>query len=128
MANYNVSTADAADPNVLLSGDIIGFQVDGLGLLCTPSFNEPIPEQEERVSHLRISTTQKRPTTADYRRCMFLIENDSGEVTAELLRCSDSSSADVTVLCALFREVTYCSDPRSNSPTTPRVWQLLPVP
>jgi hypothetical protein len=82
MAQFAVATTDLTDPNVLVSGDIIGFQVDGLGLLCTPSFAEPIPENEERVSHLRISTVHKRPTTADYRRCMFSIENDSGEVSS----------------------------------------------
>ena len=75
-----VAPSDTVDPHVLVSGDIIGFQIDTLGLLCTPSQNEPIPEQEEQVSHLRISTTHKKAATADYRRCMFKIENDTGDV------------------------------------------------
>jgi len=72
--------AESFDPNVILSGDIIGMQIDSLGLMCTPSATEPIPEKEEHVSHLRISTSYKKTSNADYRRCMFKIENDSGEV------------------------------------------------
>ena len=76
-----VLLSETMDPHILVSGDVIGFQVDTLGLLCTSSANEPIPENEDRVSHLRVCTTHKKPSTADYRRCMFKIENDSGEVS-----------------------------------------------
>ena len=72
---------ESVDPNVILSGDIIGMQIDSLGLMCTPCATEPITEKEEHVSHLRISTSYKKATNADYRRCMFKIENDSGEVS-----------------------------------------------
>eukprot|EP00601_Ochromonadales_sp_CCMP2298_P009265 CAMPEP_0173205502 /NCGR_PEP_ID=MMETSP1141-20130122/20786_1 /TAXON_ID=483371 /ORGANISM="non described non described, Strain CCMP2298" /LENGTH=93 /DNA_ID=CAMNT_0014131429 /DNA_START=51 /DNA_END=329 /DNA_ORIENTATION=- len=56
----------------LTSGDLIGLQVDSLGLLSIPSANEPIPESEEPISHLRVS----HQSAPDYRRCMFKIEND----------------------------------------------------
>jgi len=71
---------ESLDPNVILSGDIIGMQVDTLGLMCIPAAREPIPEKEEHVSHLRIDTSHKKSSNADYRRCMFKVENDSGEV------------------------------------------------
>lgn len=71
------------DSKVLLSGDIIGFQVEALGLLSTPSSTEPIPEREEVISHLRISK-DKKISTADFRRCMFKIENDIGQVTGDI--------------------------------------------
>jgi hypothetical protein len=86
------AAADIGDPHVLLSGDMIGFQVDTLGLLCTPSTHEPIPEKEELVSHLRICTSQKKPSTADYRRCMFTIENDSGQVLPTALNSGSRDS------------------------------------
>lgn len=73
----------------LWSGDIIGLQVDGLGLLAAPYFNgEPIPEFNESVSHLRISSGKKF-STADYRRCMFRVENDVGlvRVISFLMNC-----------------------------------------
>lgn len=76
---------ESLDPNIILSGDIIGMQVDALGLMCTPAASEPIPEKEECVSHLRISSSHKKSSTADYRRCMFKIENDSGEVSYDAL-------------------------------------------
>ncbi|KAJ1403647.1 hypothetical protein B484DRAFT_424270, partial [Ochromonadaceae sp. CCMP2298] len=69
-----MATADA-DLTILTSGDLIGLQVDSLGLLSNPSNNEPIPESEEPVSHLRVSRSSKW-SAADYRRCMFKIENE----------------------------------------------------
>ena len=71
---------ESLDPNVILSGDVIGMQVDALGLMCIPASSEPIAEKEEQVSHLRIDTSHKKSSNADYRRCMFKVENDSGEV------------------------------------------------
>ncbi len=67
------------DSKVLLSGDIVGFQVDSMGFLATPSVFEPIPEKEEAVSHVRICTAANI-LEADANRCMFRIESDIGQV------------------------------------------------
>jgi hypothetical protein len=74
-----METADA-DLTILTSGDLIGLQVDSLGLLSIPSANaEPIPESEEPISHLRVSRSSKW-SVADYRRSMFKIENEMPSV------------------------------------------------
>lgn len=111
---------ESMDPNIILSGDIIGMQVDALGLMCTPAASEPIPEKEEYVSHLRISSSHKKSSTADYRRCMFKIENDSGEVSCDILFVYNSvedvcaSYIKLSTLLLIHRERTLYSAPLLN--------------
>ncbi len=73
------------DLKVLLSGDIVGFHVDSIGYLATPSSYEPIPEKEEAVSHVRICTAPNI-LEADANRCMFRIESDIGQVYSSINR------------------------------------------
>lgn len=68
------------DDKVLLSGDIVGFNVDSLGYLATPSDLEPIPEKEETVSHLRVASASSI-LAVDSTRCMFRIDSDVGQVS-----------------------------------------------
>lgn len=66
------------DPRILWSGDIVGILMDS-GIMSFPSYNEPIPEKEELVSHLRVSRDTSFQSV-DFRRCMFRIQNDIGLV------------------------------------------------
>jgi hypothetical protein len=88
-----LNTSDNGDPSLLLSGDLVGFQIEMLGYMCTPSTFEPIPEYEEVVSHLRVSAAHKKSSTADYRRCMFKIENNDTEVS---------------IFCSVYVDFTLC--------------------
>lgn len=67
------------DEKVLLSGDTVGFNVDSMGFLATPSDLEPIPEREETVTHLRVAAAPNI-LVVDANRCMFRIESDVGQV------------------------------------------------
>ncbi len=67
------------DAKILFSGDIVGFQVDSIGFLATPSAFEPIPEKEETVSHMRICSAPSI-LEADANRCMFRMDSDGGQV------------------------------------------------
>ena len=75
------------DDKVLLSGDIVGFNVDSIGYLSTPSDLEPIPEREEAVTHLRVSSAPNI-LTVDSSRCMFRIDSDVGQVSINCI-CSN---------------------------------------
>ncbi len=71
---------DPENRSILRSRDIISFFVDSVGFLGIPSNNEPTPEYEETVTHLRVL-----PATSidkiDHTRCMFRIETGHGQVS-----------------------------------------------
>eukprot|EP00981_Chlorochromonas_danica_P008725 scaffold2297_cov153-Ochromonas_danica.AAC.8 len=67
------------DNSILRAKDVIAVEVDSLGVLAIPSSNEPLPEQEETISHLRVANVSEMGIQ-DYTRCMFRVETDSGQV------------------------------------------------
>jgi hypothetical protein len=75
-----MSTFEAADRSIIHAKDIVSFQIDAVGVLATPSWNEPIPEREETVSHLRAIPCPVDLSALDFTRCMFRIDTDAGQV------------------------------------------------
>lgn len=74
---------DSDDRSILRSRDIVSFFVDSVGFLAIPSINEPTPEYEENVTHLRVLPSNS-VAQIDHTRCMFRIETGHGQVSALL--------------------------------------------
>lgn len=64
---------------ILRAKDVIGLQIDALGMLTTPSDFEPIPEYDEKITQLRI-TDYPDLVRMDFSRCMFRVETEVGQV------------------------------------------------
>ncbi len=71
--------SELENEQVILSGDIISFCMDNVGYLAIPSMLEPIPENEEIVTHLRC-TGSTDVINLDFTRSMFRIELDGVQV------------------------------------------------
>lgn len=66
----------------LCKGDLIALHgsTNKLGYLCLPSSTEPIPEREERISHLRASCQVDQVSPDFTERCLFRIADEKGQM------------------------------------------------
>jgi hypothetical protein len=64
-------------------GDLIALHGagNGIGYLCLPPSTEPIPEREERISHLRASCSPIDKVSSDFaERSLFRVTDEKGQV------------------------------------------------
>ena len=67
--------------NRLYQGDTIALHAStvGIGYLCLPSNSEPLPEREEKISHVRANSHSLDNITSDFsERCLFKIADEKG--------------------------------------------------
>lgn len=72
--------SEVDNEQIIFSGDIVSFSIDNVGFLAIPSMFEPIPENEEIVTHLRCTSSTKI-ADLDFTRSMFKIELDAIQVS-----------------------------------------------
>ena len=61
---------------LIFSEDLVGLVISGQGMIVTPASAEPVPEDHERVSHLRISRSSN-VLTNDFHRSFFKVISEN---------------------------------------------------
>lgn len=84
---------------LVLSGDLVGFSVGNGGIISTAGLSEPLPEDHERVSHLRVSKTHDI-MASDFGRSMFRIMSDN-QVLLQMYTGTVQYQATILHNCAI---------------------------
>jgi hypothetical protein len=68
------------DKTIIRVKDLVELYVDSVGFIATPSADEPLPEESEAVSHLRLIQRKDNQYNSDFVRCLFRIETELVQV------------------------------------------------
>jgi hypothetical protein len=69
------------DKSILRTKDLIILNFDSLGILASASFDEPLPEEGQNISHLRLIPQKEDQYNNDFLRCLFRIETELVQVS-----------------------------------------------
>ncbi len=61
---------------MIFSGDFVGLAIAGRGMIVTPPTTEPVPEDHERISHLRVSKNTNILEN-DFHRIFFKVVSEN---------------------------------------------------